>query len=223
MVELGKEAIEFIGIDKSKKLLMTGVLTGVLLVGSLLVGGLEPKADSGTESEPLILNEDGTVKDGSFKEGDMSQYAREAYNPTEPEVQLGDVKVVDIDESGTVGLDEESVQGELNDSSDIIVDGVKGKDKIYYVLEKDGDIISVNVEGNKIVGEDDSSIQVKDVNEINGNNGTADKDGFKSNLVPEDVLPKTGLSPEASMWAVAGIMVVGFVGIFVMAPRRKNA
>lgn len=137
----------------------------------------------------------------------------ESYNPTEPEVQLGDVTELGVDESGAVKLDDWEAQGNLDESAEVIIDGVKGKDKIYYILEKGGDIISVHVENGKIVGADDSSVKVVDVDVIHGNNGTADKDGFKSNIVPEGILPKTGLAPDSpiAIWLVLGLL--GLLGV----------
>lgn len=202
---------------KLKGMAMTGMLSGALLVGGLS-GGAEAYAEEVKviSKETVNVTTDGTYKD-KLSDGTVS------YNPTEPEIQLGDVSLVDIVESGAVTLDKNAAQGQLDDTDSVAIDGVKGKGVLYYILEKDGDIVSVHVKENKITGTDGSSVKIKDVDAIHGNNGTADKDGFKSNLVPDDVLPKTGDSPVSAetygyLAAFLGLMGIG-IGVH---QRRKN-
>lgn len=181
------------------------VLSGVILIGGLAWVSVA-SADGGDV--------------GEFKE---HKAVVTSYNPTEPEIQLGDVSILDIDESGEVGLDTEGAQGQIDATGDVAIDGVKGKGKIYYILEKGGDIISVHVDKNLIEGEDGSVVKIVDVDAIHGNNGTADKDGFKSNIVPDDVLPKTGLTPDnAKTYASVLLGIMGVVGIGVGEGLRRR-
>lgn len=126
-----------------------------------------------------------------------------SYNPTEPEKQLGKIKTIDIDESGTVYLNKHSVQGSIGKDGDVYIETVKRPKvfafdeednlKTYYFVDKDGDIFSMILNQHKYL-EDKNGTQVKLklVKMIEGRNGVADGDGFKSNLVPEKFLPKTG-------------------------------
>lgn len=130
-----------------------------------------------------------------------------SYNPTEPEVQLGKIKTMDIDESGTVYLNKHSIQGSLDKNGDVFIEAVKRpkvfafdteKDlTIYYFLDKDGDIFSTNLTKDKYLEDSQGTqVQLKLVSFLEGRNGVADGDGFKSNLVPEKFLPKTDLIKE---------------------------
>lgn len=147
--------------------------------------------------------------DGSFKEEGAS------FNPTEPEVQLGDITEVDIKESGAVILDSKSSQGIITGEKLIEIDGVQGKGLITYILDKESqDIISVHSTDSKIIGEDGSTVQINQVDELIGNNGVADKDGFKSNLVPEEI-PKTGLPPTLMKAMPSYLFVIGLISITI--------
>lgn len=138
-----------------------------------------------------------TVKAESKIESDVN-----SYNPTEPEKQLGLIKTIDIDESGTVYLNKHSIQGSIGKDGDVYIETVKRPKvfafddeknlKTYYFVDKDGDIFSMILNQHKYL-EDKNGTQVKLklVKFIEGRNGVADKDGFKSNLVPEKFLPKT--------------------------------
>lgn len=127
-----------------------------------------------------------------------------SYNPTEPEKQLGKLKTIDIDESGSVYLNKNSVQGSLNKNGDVYIETVKRPKvfafddadslKIYYFLDKDGDIFSMKLNQHKYLEDKEGNrVLLKLVKSLEGRNGVADKDGFKSNLVPEKFLPKTSL------------------------------
>lgn len=128
-----------------------------------------------------------------------------SYNPTEPEKQLGIIKTIDIDESGTVSLNKHSSQGSLDKNGDVYIETVKRPKvfasddkeslKIYYFLDKDGDIFSMKLnQDSYLEDKEETQITLKKVSFLEGRNGVADKkDGFKSNLVPEKFLPKTDL------------------------------
>lgn len=128
-----------------------------------------------------------------------------SYNPTEPEKQLGIIKTIDIDESGTVSLNKHSLQGSLDKNGDVYIETVKRPKvfasddkeslKIYYFLDKDGDIFSMKLnQDSYLEDKEENQITLKKVSFLEGRNGVADKkDGFKSNLVPEKFLPKTDL------------------------------
>lgn len=148
-----------------------------------------------------------------------------SFNPTEPEIQLGDIKNVDIKESGAVILDSKSSQGIITGEKLVEIDGVRGKGQITYILDKDSqDIISVHSNDMVIVGEDGSTVQINEVEELSGNNGVADGDGFKSNLVTDDI-PKTGLPPQFVSPLALGTVGSVFVLLFFMNTyfRKENA
>ena len=141
---------------------------------------------------------------GNSAKGSEDSYT--SYNPTEPEVQLGYTKVqnMSIDDSGTLTLDSQNVQGSLDKNGDVYIDAVKrpkifryddgDKLTLYYILDKSGDIFSINLKMDKYLEDKEGNrVNIRLVDSIEGTNGVADGDGFKSNLVPEKFLPKTGL------------------------------
>lgn len=217
--------------SKFKELVVTGAVTSILLVGSAVhvtsasAGSTEAvTASLENEEMPISLGEEAV---GEFTAKTLEIESRgvpvASYNPTEPELQLGDIIDVRVDESGAVGLDESTVQGSLDVVGEVTLEGVKGKGVLYYVLEKDGDVISVHVNDSKIVGEDGSTVKVVDVDSVDGNNGTADKDGFKSNLIPEDVLPKTGDIPTDAKTMGLLATFLGLMGITLGVRQREKS
>lgn len=122
-----------------------------------------------------------------------------SYNPTEPEIQMGQIKYMTIDESGAVMMDTEVIQGGLETSGNVYIEGVPHKDgDKYYVIEKGGYIISIFGSSGKIASSDGSVVKVREVEQLYGHNGLATLEGFWSNIVPKGFLPKTGeeLTPE---------------------------
>ena len=160
---------------------MKRLLCTALLPCGLLLGGLTAFADDGRQT---LIEEERKINVSS-------------YNPTAPEVQLGYATKLSIDESGTVRMDSEDIQGNLDSNGLVYIEAVKGKDDIYYVIEKGGYVLSILAKGNKLVSDDGAVVQIKIVDWIYGRNGLADDDGFKSNIVPRGFLPKTGLDRAA--------------------------
>lgn len=206
-------------VGKLRMLAMTGVLSSAMLVGGFSGDARQASADTGAEEK---VEKETKEVDGHFKEKGTPEFVSPSYNPTEPEIQLGDVSLVDVEESGAVTLDTQKAQGQLDSVGEVAIDGVKGVGLLYYILEKDGDIISTHVKDKKITGDDGSTVKINDVDEIHGRNGTADKDGFKSNLVPEDTLPKTGDAPVSAKTYGMMATFLGLMGIgFGVQKRRK--
>lgn len=121
-----------------------------------------------------------------------------SYRPTYPEIQLGYAKELAVDESGTVYMDDEAIQGNLNDKGQLYIEAVKGEGDIYFVIEKGGYILSILAERNQLMSHDGKIVQIQLVDWLYGRNGLADKEGFKSNLVPKGFLPKTNLEDTAN-------------------------
>lgn len=117
-----------------------------------------------------------------------------SYNPTQPEIQLGYTSKLSIDESGTVLMDTEAIQSNLNSDGLVYIEAVKGVEDIYYVIEKGGYVLSIQAKNNRLVSDDGAIVQIQLVDWLYGRNGLADDDGFKSNIVPDGFLPKTGVS-----------------------------
>lgn len=203
-------------------------IIGLLMVSMTIISTMWFGLDKVNAEETKEVKSE--VKEGKFIESkSKEEFNYPSYNPTEPEIQLGHVSTLSVDEAGVVGLDTEFVQGQLDESGNMAVDGVKGKNGVYYVLEKSGDIISVASEGVKLKGANGSTVKLVDVEEIHGRNGSADKDGFKSNLVPSGVLPKTGLEDgdsKSGRWiASISLGVLGMIagyGIYGKATSRKK-
>lgn len=143
-----------------------------------------------------------------------------SYNPTEPEELVNGVKKLDIDESGTVEMDKHNVQGSINKEGLVVIDVVprvslkkyspKINGNVYYVLDKGGDIYTLALKTKGYIEDKQgNSIQLRKVRMLEGRNGVADDDGFKSNLVPQTFLPKTGYKPpqEVSKWLIGKLLV----------------
>lgn len=135
-----------------------------------------------------------------------------SYNPTEPEIQLGVIKDLSIEDSGAVNLDSKSSQAIVRGDGLTELDAVKGKGDIIYVLDKESqDIISLHQQNGKIVAGSGSEVQLKFVESLVGKNGVADKDGFKSNIVRDDLIPKTGIDPTNSTYYAVMLVLLGGV------------
>lgn len=156
---------------------MKRLLCAVLVPCSIVLSGLSVYADDGRTT---LLEEEKKINVAS-------------YNPTAPEIQLGYTAKLSIDESGTVRMDTEDIQGSLDEDGLVYIDAVKGQEDIYYVIEKGGYVLSILAKNNQLVSADGAVVQIKLVDWLYGRNGLADADGFKSNIVPSGFLPKTGL------------------------------
>lgn len=120
-----------------------------------------------------------------------------SYNPTEPEIQVGEVTELGIDvETGAVKVNgKQSSQGIVKEGLTEIEAVPKQKTDTVYLLDKDTkEIYSASHKDGKITDKDGTTVELNFVEKIVGLNGVADADGFKSSVIRDDALPKTGLS-----------------------------
>lgn len=170
---------------------MKRLLCAMVIPCSLMLSGLVAYAEDGRTT---LLEEEKKINVAS-------------YNPTAPEIQLGYAAELSIDESGTVRMDTEYIQGSLNEQGLVYIEAVKGAEDIYYVIEKGGYVLSILAKDNKLVSADGAVVQIKLVDWLYGRNGLADSDGFKSNLVPSGFLPKTGLDTPTTQDSISLILL----------------